>query len=73
LHGNCVAVDHGQGVVSFYIHLRTIDVKRGETVAAGDKLGTVGQTGRANGPHLHFSIYVNKVATNPSDWFQRAF
>jgi murein DD-endopeptidase MepM/ murein hydrolase activator NlpD len=73
LHGNCVAVDHGQGVVSFYIHLKTIDVQRGEKVAAGNKLGTIGQTGRANGPHLHFSIYVNKVATNPMDWFQRAF
>lgn len=73
LHGNCVAIDHGQGVVSFYIHLKSLSVAKGQQVVAGEKIGTVGQTGRANGPHLHFSIYVNKVATNPLDWFQRAF
>jgi murein DD-endopeptidase MepM/ murein hydrolase activator NlpD len=73
LHGNCVAVDHGQGVISFYIHLKSIAAKKGEHVEAGDKLGEVGQTGRANGPHLHFSIYVNQVATNPGDWFQKSF
>lgn len=73
LHGNCVAVDHGQGVISIYIHMKTISVKKGEHVRSGEKLGTVGQTGRANGPHLHFSIYVNQVATNPMDWFQHAF
>jgi len=73
LHGNCVAVDHGQGVVSIYIHLKSISVKKGQQVKAGETLGQVGQTGRANGPHLHFSIYVNQVATNPTDWFQKAF
>jgi murein DD-endopeptidase MepM/ murein hydrolase activator NlpD len=73
LHGNCVAVDHGQGVVSFYIHLKSISVQKGPHVKAGETLGKVGQTGRANGPHLHFSIYVNQVATNPTDWFDHAF
>ncbi|HEY9718491.1 MAG TPA: M23 family metallopeptidase [Trichormus sp.] len=73
LHGNCVAVDHGQGVVSFYIHLKSISVQKGQHVKAGETLGKVGQTGRANGPHLHFSIYVNQVATNPTDWFDHAF
>lgn len=73
LHGNIVAIDHGQGVVSFYIHLQQILVKEGDIVQAGDKIATVGQTGRANGPHLHFSIYVNKVATNPSQWFHTTF
>lgn len=73
LHGNCVAVDHGQGVVSFYLHLSTIAVKKGQHVSSGEKLGTIGSTGRATGPHLHFSIYVNKNATNPINWFARAF
>jgi len=73
LHGNCVAIDHGQGVVSFYLHLKTIAVKKGQHVASGQPIGTVGQTGRANGPHLHFSIYVNQVATNPMDWFAKTF
>jgi murein DD-endopeptidase MepM/ murein hydrolase activator NlpD len=73
LHGNIVAIDHGQGVVSFYIHLQQILVQEGDMVKAGEKIATVGQTGRANGPHLHFSIYVNKIATNPSQWFNTTF
>ena len=73
LHGNTVAVDHGQGVVSFYIHMQTIKVKEGESVKQGQQIGTIGQTGRATGPHLHFSIYVNKVAANPSNWFNSSF
>lgn len=73
LHGNTICIDHGQGVISFYIHLKNILVKPGQLVKAGDLIGHVGQTGRANGPHLHFSIYVNKDATNPFDWFNKAF
>jgi lysostaphin len=73
LHGNTVAIDHGQGVISFYIHMKTIKVAEGEEVKAGQQIGTVGQTGRATGPHLHFSIYVNKVAANPSNWFTTSF
>lgn len=68
LHGNCVAVDHGQGVISIYIHMTSVGVKVGQEVEAGQKLGTVGSTGRASGPHLHWSLYVNNVATNPQPW-----
>ncbi|HEY9788393.1 MAG TPA: M23 family metallopeptidase [Candidatus Obscuribacterales bacterium] len=73
LHGNTVAIDHGQGVVSFYIHLSKVLVKEGEIVKRGQLIGKIGQTGRASGPHLHFSIYVNKVAANPNYWFASAF
>lgn len=73
LHGNTVAIDHGQGVVSFYIHLQSIKVKEGEDVSKGETIATVGQTGRATGPHLHFSIYVNQVAANPRNWYQTSF
>ena len=73
LHGNIVAINHGHGVVSFYLHMKTIDVKVGDDVTAGQKIGTVGATGRATGPHLHYSVYVNQVATNPRDWFKHAF
>ena len=73
LHGNTICIDHGQGVLSFYIHLSKILVKQGDIVDAGQKIGAVGSTGRANGPHLHFSIYVNHDATNPGDWFTKAF
>lgn len=73
LHGNTVAIDHGQGVVSFYIHMQKVIVKLGQKVDAGQLIGAVGQTGRANGPHLHFSIYCNKVASNPRQWYLKAF
>ena len=73
LHGNTISLDHGQGVVTFYIHLQKILVKHGQLVKAGDLIGKVGQSGRANGPHLHFSLYVNQVAANPVYWYRRAF
>ncbi|MCC7530029.1 MAG: M23 family metallopeptidase [Candidatus Melainabacteria bacterium] len=72
LHGNCIAIDHGQGVVSFYIHLKKLNVVQGQKVKAGELIGQIGQTGRANGPHLHFSIYCNKAASNPNYWFANA-
>jgi murein DD-endopeptidase MepM/ murein hydrolase activator NlpD len=71
LHGNCVAIDHGQGVISFYIHLSKVLVKPGQMVDAGTLIGKVGATGRASGPHLHFSLYVNGNATSPSEWYTR--
>jgi murein DD-endopeptidase MepM/ murein hydrolase activator NlpD len=68
-----VAIDHGQGVVSFYIHLSKILVKEGDTVEAGQKIGLIGSTGRASGPHLHFSLYVNNDATSPWNWFRNVY
>jgi murein DD-endopeptidase MepM/ murein hydrolase activator NlpD len=73
LHGNTIALDHGQGVVSFYIHLNKILVKEGQVVEAGQDIGKIGSTGRASGPHLHFSLYVNRAATNPFDWYAKAY
>jgi murein DD-endopeptidase MepM/ murein hydrolase activator NlpD len=73
LHGNVVAIDHGQGVISFYIHLHKILVTKGQNVKQGERIGLVGRTGRATGPHLHYSLYVNQVAANPNDWFKRVF
>ena len=73
LHGNTVCIDHGQGVLSFYIHMSKILVKEGDEVKAGQRIGLIGSTGRASGPHLHFSVYANKVATNPWNWFTREY
>ncbi|MDR3615771.1 MAG: M23 family metallopeptidase [Candidatus Obscuribacterales bacterium] len=73
LHGNCVCLDHGQGVVSIYIHMQKIAVKEGQMVHKGEQIGTIGASGRATGPHLHFSLYVNQSAANPNDWYQKAF
>jgi murein DD-endopeptidase MepM/ murein hydrolase activator NlpD len=72
LDGNVICIDHGQGVISLYAHLQRILVKQGDLVQEGQVIGRVGMTGRANGPHLHFGLYVNQDATNPMDWFTGA-
>ncbi|WP_404381366.1 M23 family metallopeptidase [Caenispirillum salinarum] len=54
--GQTLMIDHGHGVQSVYAHLSRMDVAEGDVVAAGQKVGEVGATGRATGPHLHFGV-----------------
>ena len=68
LHGNTVGLDHGQGVLSIFLHLHQIDVREGDFVAAGQRLGTVGATGASTGPHLHWGLYVLGEAVDPVPW-----
>ncbi len=68
VHGNTVGVDHGQGVLSIFLHLNTIEVEEGNMVQAGQRIGTVGSTGASTGPHLHWGLYVNGQAVDPSPW-----
>jgi murein DD-endopeptidase MepM/ murein hydrolase activator NlpD len=63
--GNAVFLAHGEGVVSLFAHLSKISVKRGQVLQAGDPLGEVGMTGRATGPHLHWSLSLNNARVDP--------
>ncbi|MEO8127206.1 MAG: M23 family metallopeptidase [Bryobacteraceae bacterium] len=68
LHGGTIGIDHGQGVVSTYLHMSKLALPEGTAVKKGDVVGYVGSTGFATGPHLHWAIYVNGVPVNPSQW-----
>jgi murein DD-endopeptidase MepM/ murein hydrolase activator NlpD len=73
LHGNTIGVDHGQGVASIFIHLSRIDVKEGDLVQPGQRIGAVGSTGAATGPHLHWGLYVNAQSVDPVPWRYQGF
>jgi hypothetical protein len=63
--GNLVIVAHANGVKTMYAHLATVTVHRNELVPIGARLGTVGATGHASGPHLHFEVRVRGAAVDP--------
>lgn len=64
--GNMVAIDHGQGLISMYGHLSSINTKIGDNVKIGEVIGKVGSTGRVTGPHLHWTVRLNNTAVNPA-------
>lgn len=63
--GNMIYIDHGQGLISLYAHMHTLDVKPGDQITKGQIIGTVGETGRVTGPHLHLAIIANQTTVDP--------
>jgi len=64
-NGNTVFLDHGQGLISMYNHLRVIAVKTGARVQRGEKIGEIGRTGRVTGAHLHWTVSLNNARVDP--------
>lgn len=65
LAGRAVYLDHGGGVVTAYFHLSRADVRQGDTVAAGQRIGAVGRSGRVTGPHLHWVARYGTISVDP--------
>lgn len=68
-YGNTVIVDHGLGLLSMYMHLSKIDVAPGQLVQKGQLLGLSGETGYAEGPHLHLTIRIDGVSIDPMSFY----
>lgn len=66
--GNCVKIDHGNGYCTLYAHLAKVSVKNGETVKQGQAIGTMGNTGRSFGAHLHFELYKDGAKIDPTPY-----
>jgi murein DD-endopeptidase MepM/ murein hydrolase activator NlpD len=64
--GNCVVIDHGQGLLTLYFHLSEFKVKEGEPVKRGQEIGLSGGTGRATGPHLHVAVRWQGTSLDPA-------
>ncbi|MEL7230901.1 MAG: M23 family metallopeptidase [Pseudomonadota bacterium] len=69
-YGIAVDIDHGNGFISRYAHLKRTSVKRGDEVALGDQVGLMGSTGRSTGPHLHYEVHFNGKAHNPVEFMK---
>lgn len=67
-YGNVIIIDHGYGKATKYAHLRDILVHKHQQVNRGEKIATLGNTGRTTGPHLHYEVLVNGTPANPSKY-----
>ena len=64
-YGNMVIIEHGNGITTVYAHLKRVLAIKNQKIRKGDEIGTVGNTGRTTGYHLHFEIRVDGEAINP--------
>jgi murein DD-endopeptidase MepM/ murein hydrolase activator NlpD len=65
-NGGTVWLDHGQGLLSMYCHLSSVDVRVGDVLRAGEPFCKVGATGRVTGPHLHWGVMLNRTMVDPA-------
>jgi murein DD-endopeptidase MepM/ murein hydrolase activator NlpD len=73
VRGNITIIDHGWGIYTAYCHQTQIMVNVGQTVKAGQVIGTIGATGRVTGPHLHWELYIEGVQVDPMQWARTSF
>ena len=71
-YGNCVEIDHGNGVATRYGHMSEVLVEEGQTVGVGEAIGRIGSTGRSTGPHLHYEVRVDGEAVDPERFLTAA-
>ena len=69
-YGKMVEIDHGNGLITRYAHASQLNVKAGDLVVRGQRVATVGTTGRSTGPHLHFEVRLHGVPQNPARFIQ---
>lgn len=67
-YGNIIIIRHGKGLETAYAHLKKCYARVGKHVCRGDKIGLVGTTGNATGPHLHYEVRQNGIRVNPKPW-----
>lgn len=68
-YGNSIKIDHGFGYETFYAHLSALHVRAGQSVTRGEIIGTVGNTGKSTGPHLHYEVHQKGVPVNPQNFY----
>lgn len=66
--GNLIIINHGNGLLTYYMHCNTIFVSSGQKVSKGQNIGQVGTTGNSTGPHLHFQVMSNGTPVNPMNY-----
>jgi murein DD-endopeptidase MepM/ murein hydrolase activator NlpD len=66
--GYTVVIDHGQGLETWYVHLKGALIQSGVGVVRGDPVGEIGSTGHSSGPHVHFEVRLNGQPVNPLDY-----
>lgn len=71
-YGNCVEIDHGNGLTTRYAHMSRIGARAGQAIDAGAVIGAIGSSGRSTGPHLHFEVRIHDRPVNPRPFLEAA-